>query len=370
MRTFLISALVVAIFIVVVAIGLLIFGHWIPGRDGESPSQDGERALVEELMSESKSYRDARELFSQGNQPDGVAQLERLLQDPDLSEYERTHIEFLKASALSRYDALAAIPLLKEIAADTENAMRQRAYAVQHLGLIYMMGLGDKEEVTTVIFSDDPYRSFFDENDVMGSYMSLFEYANSFQPLMVASSYLAWSTAGQLEEGPSDQFTDVQVRAMEESIFTNLARAESEMADAALHNEMNYVPRVLALKAAVYARLQSAGVEGVEGDYREVFDQALESAMVQGSYEEDVRLAYAKYLLELEGEAAVNKVRSLLRPLIATIEVKEGMRTYFINARGGRSETTQMLQRFASVDPDFRNMLISLGWSEADLQVQ
>ena len=256
-----------------------------------------------------------------------------------------------------------AIVVYKELAAASTPLSRvTRAHAVQSIAhMYYRFG---KREITQEIFKDEPYKSLFREDDVFLSYRNVFDYAASLYPLALSEVYSADWYADQLLAGTTTR------PEFKEIIREKLQLAEQDMASVRDDPTQRYTfLNALEKYAVVLGKMKRIGDNSFE-------DPDATFKRLMGYFETyrlrsdgTARLQYAYYLSNMYGKERTSEIQNLLAPIIADPSA-HGLSTVKIlkDGRSYRGSTRPNLTLLASIDPAFKKLLISLGWTEKDFQ--
>ena len=277
---------------------------------------------------------------------------------------ERTEIKFWLAyveEASGNY--AASIAIYKELAAASTTLSRLvRAHAAQNLAHMYYR-FGDPV-ITKEIFKSYPYKRFFDEKRVVRSYRKLFDYAASIYPLALAEMYSAEWYANQLLAGTT---TRPEYKAIiQEKLRLAEKDLESVRNDA---SQRNTFIEALERRAVVLGKMRRTGDMSF-ADPDAAFKELLQyHATFRIRYDGTARLQYAYYLAYAYGEDRAADIQDVLAPLVAAPNGRGVIVDAFLkNERLNRLGMRSTLARLASIDPSFKGLLVSLGWTETNLR--
>jgi hypothetical protein len=268
---------------------------------------------------------------------------------------------------------IQAVQLYKELIANPSyvGSPIARATAVTRMGELYYASLD--RTITNEIFKDEPYKSFFNPEDIGISYRHLFEYSVFIHSLPMAELSIAnWYAAHVLA-------LSTEVKPDNEGIKNDMAIINSKLAlaeeDIALYEKDPYaqviIPSVLLQKALILSRLSFAGLgspEAAEAAYKAAF--AADDAYLSTTRGSDafIRYRYARFLERTYQQKRAAEVIQTLAPLYTDESYKtSSIVTFFKNARTAGATKEYMLS-LAAIDPGFKAYLISLGWTAADFK--
>lgn len=314
----------------------------------------------------SDAYRDAVAARQRGEYARALERYEQALAQVSTDE-ERAQIEYEIALVYNRMRSDAeAIRALKNLVANEKYPNILRAYAAQLMGQIFY----NKHEKRTfdLIFVGEPYSSFLVPGDAEASLNNLFEYASSFYPLMYAELRIANWYANQLlriERGGGNR-TELSVSQIKDLIRQKIANADRDIEQVkAVYPVDARISNWLQRKAVVLDKMMRLG-DSSFGDPEPLFKEALEKAMVWGLYDQAAYTIYhyAVYLARVHPERT-SDVRSLLRQLYGVDSPYTGsiffdfLRNEKENISGARGDVVTL----ANLDPQFKELLVTLGWS-------
>lgn len=210
-------------------------------------------------------HDEAAALAAAGRTEDAQLVLETFLnenEDPVMEEFT----ELSMARNLRASDMAGAVAQYKGIVANTNHSNETRARAAEEMALIYMLALApDDAAYTATVFAQEPYAALQTEaTDIEGAYVKLFEYANTFSPRLLGTSFIAVYESG---------FVPVAVEPMR----TKLAAFDELLLAAPDTDEQK--PLALTLRAITSLRLGT--VQGFESERSKViplWEQAMDTS--------------------------------------------------------------------------------------------
>jgi tetratricopeptide (TPR) repeat protein len=281
-------------------------------------------------------------------------------------------------------DYVTAIRLFKEIAASPDAAAIFKSYAVMKLGAIFnTYGFGAQEDIVVQeTFTGSPYDLFLEGDDISLAYRKLYEYSSSFYPVAVSELRIAdWHVNYIRSQGTRVSQEELMPHA--EIVLQKLESAARDTIRISKDpNEAALLSEVFTRQAEVVAKLASAAVaagepltttarekgvtfESAEESYR----RALELRVIQGTENGQdgmIRFLYASFL-ERFIPGRESDIRTILAPLYESSVYKNSPVLPFLSAqRGADSWMNRSLVGMAAIDPKFKQLLLSLGWTDAD----
>lgn len=320
------------------------------------------------LMKTNADFLNAQNFMKAKNYPEAIASYQfALLSATD--SIQKAQIEFKIAMATAAAGVpIAAIKIYKQLVADITNIPIMRAYAVQAIGMLYYAGLDDS--ITTEIFKEEPYKSFFVPGDTVLSYRQLFDYGSSFYPLAVPELYIADWYAMHITTLYKTSSTSPEVTAAMAIIEQKFKNADVDIKRTQSNtNENQLIPLALLRKAVTTGKLSYLGLTS-STDAESAYKTALATydgfGLPAGS-DGYVRYYYALFLFTTYGNKRAADVETLLKPLYtdpghdqyATV-------AFFKNARMRNDQIKKNFQNLARLDPGLKTYLISLGWKTTD----
>lgn len=322
------------------------------------------------LVAENPAFSAADARYRSGDYEDALAIYAEALEsvtDPVQEGQVRYKIAIAKEV---QGDYRAAIQDMKFIAADPDYSRFVKAYAVQRLGIMYNTYGYTHPEIVEETFKDEPYASLREGDDLALSYRRIFEYASSFFPLGVAESRIADWYANEMlrvRESASQE----EISALVAQVRSHLQKAENDIER--IRNDPNAsgdVPAILVRKGEILYKLSQVGeatLDEAEGSFRRGLQLAVLSGPEPGR-DGYPRFHFASFLERAYGTERAADIRTILGPLYTESSNADTPVMDFL--RSQRNANTWMnvsLRGMAEIDPEFRRLLISLGWTEADL---
>lgn len=276
----------------------------------------------------------------------------------------------LALAYIQKSDYMKAIPILKEIAANTTYTNYHRAYAVQQLANLHF-SYADPE-IEKITFSDVPYSAMTVAGDVGQAYRNLYEYASSFYPLDIAESRIADWYAGDIirlvSMGYATSSSEVQNDLYR--INTHIAKAKKDITRTETDpNSRVDIPTALMRVAVVNGKLAKLGLLSPE-EAEKSFETARQSSdLLLGTINPYWYYNYADFLTKMYGIERKSDVENTLSniyggPFTSRDPILIFLRNERQNALGAKSSVANL----AKIDQKFRVLLASLGWTEVDFK--
>lgn len=270
-------------------------------------------------------------------------------------------------------DVLAAIVLYKQAAAETGAEPHIRAGAVASMGQLYGWSFHDPA-VTAEIFKDAPYTAMRVEGDEAVSYRHLYEYASLIYPMPLANVLIADWYARQLLVSTSSPEAVSYKTAVQRRLAAADTGLSARMARPLWYQDgPSLVPDTLAHKAIVIGLMVRAGLLPASAR-EEAYQKAIDAYLMYGSppaADSLARLTYAGFLALTYGKARTSDISVALAPLstptYARSQAVRFLKKLPASLTVGYPEQKGYMQALAGIDPDFKQLLVSLGWTADDL---
>lgn len=342
----------------------------------EARSQLETIALDERIASESPSYAAGVELLKDKSYAGAEVQLKAALSEV-INQYDKDHVKYRIGTALDRQGKyLEEVEIYKEVAASESYGAMNRAYAVMQLGQVYMKTRD--EQIWQQIVSTDPYSQFDLPNREEGI-AALYRYSTSLYPLAIPELRVAdWyaSEVKRLALLPETPEITATIADYIERINSRIARADADILR--IQNDPNtkaYVPEALLRKAAVIGTLALSGYEQNTAAVQAFTDTLNYYATTGNTRGEDahVRLRYAMYLAEIDIAGNKTFIQELLQPVVTikSIAPETISRPIILTLQNERTRDSEYKKTFILLGKsfvEFKQLLISLGWKEADFR--
>lgn len=368
----------------------LIYWYWSSYIANEE-QQDMTLTKPNDYLEQNNSYY--RQAVASARSQDWLSAKRNYEQSLTLAESheEEAQIKFRLATTEERLDPVAAIPLYKEIIANENYPDAHRAYAAERLASMYyinnrhLLSREEFEAIRNETFKDEPYRSMAEGADTALAYRRLFEYASSFHPLAISQSFIALWYAdailavrqGETEppEGYDEQTYLDKITQAISNTETDISRTKND------RNSNNLILHATYRLARSTVKLALAGLadpEDVQLAYLRVLNvhdglKILYPEIV--GWDGFIRVDYLKYLLQVypDGEKG-DTVAMLMQPLHLywnqTYSRHADFSDFIANEHEDRHGAKWALVTYANTDPDFKVLLIDLGWEESDFDTE
>ena len=315
------------------------------------------------LMEKNSDFAEAEKAAKAGDLQKAEALYQSALEKAQHID-ERGQIEYKIADVNTNRDPIKAIGILKGIAANSQYSNIQRAYAIQQMGEVFFKN--STTSVTTAIFTGDPYSSFNKEGDSRLAYRRLYEYAASFYPLSMSEVRASVWYSSEILRLKKTKTLAEQLTIKDELLgYRKKVLGNLELADRDIErtrtapNAGLLIPYTLALRAAVLGYMYESGDRSFP-DPEIAFKEAIGAGLlIKG--DGPARLQYAVFLARNYGAKRKDDIAKLLAP-VGTGPEYAGLRRVFTNEKNNVIGSKSNFILISQIDPDFRKLLISLGW--------
>ena len=238
-----------------------------------------------------------------------------------------------------------------------------RAYAAESMGDEYFQYSGNSA-ITAEIFKDEPFKSMYVQGDDFLSYRHLYEYTVSIYPMAIAELNIAnWYAVSIDTMSPADQkgATSTAYMAVIKQTFDAANKDAPRLLDNVLPTE---ALRSAIIRATVLGKLSIAGNESL-GEPENAFKYAISQYQATKNADNDgrVRLQYAIFLDRKYGASRAKDIQNILAPIYT--EPRSKQRSINIDSfltSGLQGVRRQQYIALSAVDPNFKALLITLGW--------
>src|SRR3989338_1483190 len=320
----------------------------------------------ENFIGNNSAFAQAEELRVAGNRSEAAALYQKALEGFTDIEDEggiKLRLAFVDPGTYAH-----KISLLKEVAADVRYSRITRAYAVFNMADLFYST--SDPEITKAIFSDEKYAKYKKSNDLT-SYRRLAEYAASLYPIAFAELRIAQWHASHIERLLKQQTPDkAEIERSTAIIHERMEKADRDIARIAQQHDNYFVdiPRIFLLRAQIISKQERVGNTSF-GTTEDAFMRALDAYVQYGKPGSDgyARFYYSSALQKKYGKERQKEIQTLLAPLYTgTVYENTPVMTYFKNERANLLGSKSLIIQVAGLDPDFKSMLRSLGWTEED----
>ncbi len=350
---------------------------WIQNRQApaQQDSQDVavQKTNYERLVVESNDFAQAEELQKKGEAVAAEEKYKIVLSQTE-NPIQSGMVKFRIALAQSQKgDYMAGIPLFKEIIVDPDAGLTTRADAVQELALMYYTYFDAR--ITDEIFKSPPFAAMRVSGDVDLSYRHLLEYGISIRPTSISDFMLANWYAREILRQPKESQNSATVIGYKEKLTAYIQDGESHIEELRTRpTEQYYLSAALFWRAVVLGKATRIGISSLvdpETAYEQLYDTI--KIMNNDGYLTSARLQHATYLARKYGSARSADIKTILAEVynnkstsMSTEYAVAGLKSLRAVSGGAKAD----LVLLASIDPKFKEYLISLGWQTGDFTKQ
>lgn len=265
----------------------------------------------------------------------------------------------------------SAVQQLQQIAADGTYPAVTRAYATEQLGVLYASV--PAPEVSSAIFANPPYSSLYVSTSTNLTTRRLFQYATTIYPLPVSQYYIANTYLNAIFNlglpGATSAAAKAQLSSLEQEAASSFEAADASLASVSGNPPTpNYVFTAQLIRAVDLGKFQQVGTTTL-GDADQAFQSLLSSYASQNlTADGAVRLQYAYFLANVYGTASSTSIQSVLAPVVSDSTHRGALVGPSLAAQANlfSSQAHKNLVLLSSLDPQFKQFLVSLGWTSAD----
>jgi len=274
-------------------------------------------------------------------------------------------IEYKLASLEDQYgDPITAIGLYKKIVADPAFANYHivKAYAVQSMGELYFRN--GNVAVAKEIFKDQPYAAMVVAGQNQLTLRHLYDYAVTFYPLGISELRIANWYADNLKNVTTDGTSA-------SSTYPAFIKDALALADADIQrtktdvNAARGIPLILDRKASLYLRLYNAQL-ATAPEAEKACEEAIHMYASIGRPQNDGFARYYDAVLLSQIGSRNDDVRAILSPLSDASYKGSNAFSFFQNEKANTLGQKDRLVTLARIAPQFKALLLSLGWNEKD----
>ncbi len=344
----------------VLVIGIVVFAYY-------NFSQKPPESFYNSLLNKNESFAYAEGLLK-SQRYDEAAEYFKLALKKAEGYKEEGQLKYKIAMSYSYgSNPVAGIALFKEVAANENYTPTIRAYAVQNIGnLLYSY---NTPEVKTEVFKDEPYKSFWLEDDYSLSRRKVFDYASSLYPLGIPELRIAkWYSEEILRlQKLAGAENEQKIVEMKSIIGQKLINTNKYLLDIARDEQARgYTAEVLYRKGNVLGDLLLSG-DTTFADPEEAYKQALSIVTIKASPEAAAKLRYAVFLTRMYGGERVEDVKKLLSDFyVGTKYASTNTVRSIRNEKDGDLGNKDDYLLLASIDTRFAQFLRTLGWNNIE----
>jgi len=336
-------------------------------RSGNAQVYSSQNTVFSALTKSNPYFAQAQAAANAGNYQEAKTLYEEALGQAQDST-QQGQIAF-KLALLEDYygDPIKAVDMYEAIVANPEYANYPiiKAYAVESMAELYFRT--GNTAVTAEIFKDAPYSSFVVPGNISLTYLHFEEYAASFYPLglvevRIADWYAGNSNATSTPDGvPTSSYPAIMQHAITLA-NADIARTQSDP------NAATLIPDILVGEEALYLRMYTDNLATAQQT-----EQACEAAMnifvSDGlQYQDGFARYYYALFLSTQGPSREADLETTLAPLSTDYAGYKGAYIMSFLASGSTNTLGQKknLVTLANEDPQFKTLLLSLGWTAKD----
>ncbi len=319
------------------------------------------------LSKENTAFADAEKLAINGNFSEAIPLYQTALQATH-DDKQRLKITLILARAMVQTgDYAHAIPLLKQVITMSTDPVtaRGRATAAEEIADLYSQR---DTAITNAIFSDQPFTALLVEGDAGLTLRQLHEYAVSIYPIATAELRVAKWYSAQLPNAGKKSVTinAAQVDQHVATIHSLLGTADYDINFMQADGTMGHDFRTaILLRAGILGDLNRFGDTSIENAEAQ-FLRAIDAFTKTGPGQDGIaRYYYALFLAQTYGAEKKAQIQTILAPLSTSEYAASPVITILKNARAVASYR-KFPKLIATIDPDFKAYLMSLGWTPED----
>ncbi|OGJ58046.1 hypothetical protein A2635_01445 [Candidatus Peribacteria bacterium RIFCSPHIGHO2_01_FULL_51_9] len=346
------NILIAASFLTLTVIGLFVLMYF------------PETASYDELITNNVAFKDGEQARVSGDHKAALGYYDAALQTAT-NEYERGEIEIRMAivqAVSGNYEA--AIKGYKAVAANETYPAMMRAYAVDNMATLYFST--KNEQITSLIFAEDPYKALVNDENPSIMYRQLSEYASSFYPIANAELHIANWYATEIARLSKEKAEDDVMNQYKAILQAKLASADRDIERVSNSPHLySDLPLLLLMRARIIANIENTGDPSF-GSAEEAFAKAMTSyaQYVHKTADAFARLYYAEYLFNKYPDREDFII--VLTPLSSDPDYEQSrlIRDYLRAAR--MNNKREIIHNMAMADEQFKEFLLSLGWTSSD----
>ncbi|MBY0473356.1 tetratricopeptide repeat protein [Patescibacteria group bacterium] len=331
----------------------------------------------EQLQTTNTDFVQAQTAFNSGKWSEAIVLYKQALAKTSDPDQKLAVYYYLAAAENITGQHTEAISLLKQVVAADTMPKETRAYAAQYMGImtVNLSNTAVHNSIMAEIFKDSPYKEMYAQNDDAISTRHLFEYASSFYPLGISEANIANWYIGDIISKKISTTTEPGLSTIK-LIQQKLANASLDIERTKLSTQTsNLIPQIYARKAEVTEGLSRVGVASKEQALRAYADALQSYAQFDTLPADDwfLRFRYAGFLASAYGQIRQSEVHDIVAPLYLNSAYASLTKSFFATLGGihlTQTPTTSLegstlrAWKIGKIDPDFKNFLVSLGWSK------
>lgn len=328
------------------------------------------------LLQTNTDFTKAQLAFNNGRFTESIDLYKQALSNTTDTDQRLAIYYYLAAAENIAGQHAEAIQLLKQVVAAKSISNEIRAYAAQYMGImsVNLSNTAAHNLIMGEIFKDSPYKEMLVQgNDALSS-RHLFEYASSLYPLGVSEANIANWYIGNIIANKISTTTEPGLSNIK-LIERKLANVDADIKRTTGMTGEALIPQAYARKAEAVDALSQVGAASKEQALKAYAD-ALQSYVDYGSLTADdwfLRFRYSNFLARVYGQSRQKDIHAIVAPLYtdpAYVSLSKPFFTTLSGVRLTQTPTTAIesnalrAQRIGRIDSDFKNFLISVGWSK------
>lgn len=318
-----------------------------------------------------------------------IPELEKIIKSPASRQNEAYAKILLALAYFNIGKPVESAGLFKEVAKNDEYPNKQRALAVYHL--IQIANNQGLDFFRQYILNDEPFKSFYTETNAdPGDNASLAirkmaEWEDSLSPSVMANYRIANWYAEKLFENELRPFlTDFEKDEYNKILIQKLQKADEFFAQWPLQimesGDRGILSSIYLQKGVIYEKhylvsgISSSKITA-ENSYKEAA-KLHQSVFLPKKLKLEIPFYYAAFLAEIYGKSRLVEIRKLTEPIhdsaVSEIKKDEAFLAFLKNGKvlPEIRFAKRALLMLAKVDPDFKNLLKNLGWSDENLEMK
>jgi tetratricopeptide (TPR) repeat protein len=265
-------------------------------------------------------------------------------------------------------DPIKAIGMYKAIVANPEYDSNPlvKAYAVQSMTELHYRN--PISAITAEIFKDTPYMSFVVEGNTQLTYRHLEEYAATFYPLGLVELRIAYWYAANVTatSTPDGSATSTYPALVQKAITLANADIERTKMDP---NAATLIPDILVAKEALYARMYRNHLATSQETEQASKDAIAIYASMGPKYQDGFARYYYAAFLSTQDSSRIADMTAVLAPLYTDPGYKGSyIFSFLASEKWNLLKNKRQIVTFANQIPEFKALLLSLGWTSADFK--
>ncbi len=284
---------------------------------------------------------------------------------------------------------IKAVLILKQIVKDLNATNNNKANALRTLGDFYYRDV-DANFAKQYIFDGDKFAEILKNSNGNAelAIKKIYEWSNEFNPRAIVYYRLgAWHCCSALLsiEGKNPRLSAETVKEYITIVKEMLRQGDKYFANEMSNDILSKAQQGTAyhLRARALAGLYTYSMGPTKEEIEENYQKAINLYETGDNYISKmhsiltVRFHYAAFIVEFEGKNAVNKIKSIIEPVISGFNNSEIKKADFYNFLKNINEPENNFHYrrrrallIAKYVPEFRDLLKQLGWTEEQLNIK